>query len=75
MSESAWRGCRAEVPPERSGLTRRRALGALAAGGALLAVAAVGLRRVSPWARGPVVVLQLLLAALAYTTRSRPGSR
>ena len=38
------------------------------AGAALLAVAAVGLWRVSAWARGPVIVLQLLLAALAYTT-------
>ena len=38
------------------------------AGAALLAVAAVGLWRVAAWARGPVIVLQLLLAALAYTT-------
>ena len=38
------------------------------AGAAVLAVAAVGLWRVAAWARGPVVVLQLLLAALAYTT-------
>ena len=45
----------------------------VAAGAALLAVAAVGLRRVSPWARGPVVVLQLLLAALAYTTAFEGG--
>jgi hypothetical protein len=37
------------------------------AGAAVLAVAAVGLWRVSGWARGPVIVLQLLLAALAYT--------
>lgn len=40
----------------------------VAAGAAVLAVASVGLWRVSPWARGPVIVLQLLLAALAYTT-------
>jgi hypothetical protein len=38
------------------------------AGAAVLAAAAVGLWRVASWARGPVVVLQLLLAALAYTT-------
>jgi hypothetical protein len=38
------------------------------AGAGVLAVAAVGLWRVAGWARGPVVVLQLLLAALAYTT-------
>jgi hypothetical protein len=38
------------------------------AGAAVLAVAAVGLWRVAAWARGPVIVLQLLLAALAYTT-------
>ncbi|MGY1745391.1 hypothetical protein [Blastococcus sp. SYSU D00695] len=36
--------------------------------GVAMAAAAVGLWRVSPWARGPVVVLQLLLAALGYTT-------
>ena len=38
------------------------------AGAAVLAVAALGLWRAAAWARGPVVVLQLLLAALAYTT-------
>jgi hypothetical protein len=38
------------------------------AGAAVLAACAVGLWRVAGWARGPVVVLQLLLAALAYTT-------
>ncbi|TFV70822.1 hypothetical protein E4P39_19530 [Blastococcus sp. CT_GayMR19] len=43
------------------------------AGAALLAVAAVGLWRVSAWARGPVIVLQLLLAALAYTTAFEAG--
>ncbi|MGY1796868.1 hypothetical protein [Blastococcus sp. SYSU D00868] len=36
--------------------------------GAAMAAAAVGLWRVSAWARGPVVVLQLILAALGYTT-------
>jgi hypothetical protein len=36
-------------------------------GAALLAAGAVGLWRVSAWARGPVVVLQLLLGALGYT--------
>ncbi|TFV92534.1 hypothetical protein E4P40_03100 [Blastococcus sp. CT_GayMR20] len=40
----------------------------VAGGAAALAVAATGLWRVASWARGPVVVLQLLLAALAYTT-------
>jgi hypothetical protein len=34
---------------------------------ALLAAAAVGLWRVSSWARGPVIVLQLLLAVIGYT--------
>ena len=43
------------------------------AGAALLAVAAIGLWRVAPWARGPVVVCQLLLAALAYTTAFEGG--
>ncbi len=38
------------------------------AGAAVLAVAALGLWRAAGWARGPVIVLQLLLAALAYTT-------
>jgi hypothetical protein len=38
------------------------------AGAAVLAACALGLWRVAGWARGPVVVLQLLLAALAYTT-------
>ena len=37
-------------------------------GGAIaLGACAVGLARVAAWARGPVVALQLLLAALAYT--------
>jgi hypothetical protein len=34
---------------------------------ALLAAGAVGLWRVSAWARGPVIVLQLLLGVLGYT--------
>jgi hypothetical protein len=34
---------------------------------ALLAAGAVGLWRVAGWARGPVIVLQLLLGALGYT--------
>jgi hypothetical protein len=34
---------------------------------ALLAASAVGLRRLSAWARGPVVVLQLLLGVIGYT--------
>src|SRR4051794_23058448 len=45
----------------------------VAAGAAVLAAAALGLRRVAGWARGPVVVLQLLLAALAYTTAFEAG--
>jgi hypothetical protein len=36
-------------------------------GAAVLGACAVGLWRVSAWSRGPVIVLQLLLAALAYT--------
>jgi hypothetical protein len=40
----------------------------VAAGAAVLGAAAVGLWRVAAWARGPVIALQLLLAALAYTT-------
>ena len=39
----------------------------------MLAAAAVGLWRVAAWARGPVVVLQLLLAALAYTAAFQAG--
>jgi hypothetical protein len=45
----------------------------VAAGAAVLAAAAAGLWRVAAWARGPVVVLQLLLAALAYTTAFQAG--
>jgi hypothetical protein len=45
----------------------------VAGGAAVLAVAAVGLWRVAPWARGPVIALQLLLAALAYTTAFEAG--
>jgi hypothetical protein len=45
----------------------------VAAGAAVLAAAAVGLWRVASWARGPVVVLQLLLAALAYTATFEAG--
>ncbi|RBY84012.1 hypothetical protein [Blastococcus sp. TF02A-26] len=41
--------------------------------GGVMAAAAVGLWRVSPWARGPVVVLQLILAALGYTTAFEAG--
>ena len=39
----------------------------VALGAALLAAGAVGLWRVSAWARGPVIVLQLLLGVLGYT--------
>ena len=35
--------------------------------GVLLTAGAVGLWRVSAWARGPVIVLQLLLAVIGYT--------
>jgi hypothetical protein len=45
----------------------------VAGGAAGLAAAAVGLWRVAGWARGPVIVLQLLLAALAYTTAFEAG--
>lgn len=38
------------------------------AGAAVLAAAAVGLWRVSAWARGPVIVLQILLGLVAFTT-------
>jgi hypothetical protein len=47
-----------------------RALGAVAlvgAGAALLAAGALGLRRVAPWSRAPVVVLQIFLGLLGYT--------
>ena len=37
------------------------------AGAVVLGAAAVGLWRAAGWARGPVIALQLLLAALAYT--------
>ena len=36
------------------------------AGAALLGAAAVGLRRVSPWSRAPVVVLQIFLGLIGY---------
>ena len=36
------------------------------AGAALVAAGAVGLRRVSPWSRAPVVVLQIFLGLLGY---------
>ncbi len=41
---------------------------AIGAGAAVLLAAAAGLRRVAAWARGPVIVLQLLLGALGWTT-------
>lgn len=41
---------------------------AIGAGAAVLGLAALGLSRVASWARGPVIVLQLILAALGYTT-------
>ncbi len=37
-------------------------------GAGALAACALGLRRVAAWARGPVVVLQLLLGAFGYVT-------
>jgi hypothetical protein len=45
----------------------------VAAGAAVLGAAAVGLWRVAGWARGPVIALQLLLAAVAYTTAFEAG--
>ncbi|KQS73326.1 hypothetical protein [Modestobacter sp. Leaf380] len=42
-------------------------------GAGALGAAAVGLWRVSPWARGPVVVLQLLLGLLGYVTAFEAG--
>jgi hypothetical protein len=36
-------------------------------GAALLAAGAVGLWRVSAWARGPVIVMQVLLGVMGYT--------
>jgi hypothetical protein len=45
----------------------------VAGGAAVLGAAAVGLWRVAGWARGPVIALQLLLAALAYTTAFEAG--
>ena len=45
----------------------------VAAGAGVLAACALGLWRVAAWARGPVVALQLLLAALAYTTAFEAG--
>ncbi len=42
-------------------------------GAALLAAAAVGLWRVSAWARGPVVVMQVLLAVVGYTLAFEAG--
>jgi hypothetical protein len=45
----------------------------VAAGAAVLTAAAVGLWRVSSWARGPVVALQILLGLLAFTTAFQAG--
>ncbi|SDC02714.1 hypothetical protein SAMN05660690_0248 [Geodermatophilus telluris] len=42
--------------------------------GVALAVAAAGLRRVAGWARGPVVVLQVLLGLFGYST-AFPGQQ
>ncbi len=42
-------------------------------GAAVLGAGAVGLWRVSPWARGPVVVLQLLLGLSGYVTAFQAG--
>ena len=43
------------------------------AAAALLAAGAAGLWRVSSWARGPVIVLQLLLGVLGYTAAFQAG--
>ena len=42
--------------------------------GAALAAGAVGLRRMSAWARGPVVALQILLGLFGYST-AFPGGQ
>ena len=42
--------------------------------GVALVVAAAGLRRVAAWARGPVVVLQILLGLFGYST-AFPGGQ
>lgn len=44
-------------------------------GAALLAVCARGLYRVSSWARGPVVAVQLMLALLGYAAAFEYGAR
>jgi hypothetical protein len=57
------------VTSSAASLSRALAEVVMAAGGAaVLGAAAVGLWRVAAWARGPVIAIQLLLAALAYTT-------
>ncbi len=43
-------------------------VGYVLVGAGALAACALGLRRVAAWARGPVVVLQLLLGAFGYVT-------
>jgi hypothetical protein len=45
----------------------------VAAGAGVLGSCAIGLARVATWARGPVIALQLLLAALGYTTAFEAG--
>jgi hypothetical protein len=42
--------------------------------GSAMAAAAVGLWRVSPWARGPVVALQLILGAVGLYAATTAGS-
>ena len=42
--------------------------------GVALAAAAAGLRRVAGWARGPVIVLQILLGLFGYST-AFPGGQ
>ena len=41
--------------------------------GVALAAAAVGLRRLAGWARGPVIVLQILLGLFGYSTAFAGG--
>ena len=49
-------------------------VGYVAIFGVALAAAAAGLRRVAAWARGPVIVLQILLGLFGYST-AFPGGQ
>lgn len=56
------------IDPERVGLGVSTTV-FFAVWGLLLVVAARGLQRVRPWARGPVLLTQLIALALAWTFR------